>query len=135
MCPYPNLTCAGGHVNTTTGYQLVARTGIGISGLSLAREATRPLSGRSHGAAGCILGCSCAGALLGDGARREDGDVDVNILRPTASDPSITSFHRVSGFTHFLPQVSIPFHEFPSPSVSFHNLPSPSVTFRHITPS
>ncbi|KAF8532269.1 hypothetical protein JB92DRAFT_3138446 [Gautieria morchelliformis] len=29
----------------------------------------------------------------------------------------------VSGFTHFLPQVSISFHEFPLPSVSFHNLP------------
>ncbi|KAF8509226.1 hypothetical protein JB92DRAFT_2832016 [Gautieria morchelliformis] len=64
------------HVNTTTGYQLVARTGIGISGLSLAREETRPLSGRSHGAAGAMGGLQPQLQLCS--ARREDGDVDVN---------------------------------------------------------
>ncbi|KAF8492303.1 hypothetical protein JB92DRAFT_2835420 [Gautieria morchelliformis] len=71
---------AGSDVNTTTGYQLVARAGIGISGLGLPRGGARPLSGRSHGAAGAMGGLHPrphAGALLGDGARREDGDVDV----------------------------------------------------------
>ncbi|KAF8471537.1 hypothetical protein JB92DRAFT_2838368 [Gautieria morchelliformis] len=51
-CPYPNLdlcmgTGAGGHVNTTTGYQLVGGTGIGDIG-------TQPATRRSKATVGKI---------------------------------------------------------------------------------